>query len=175
MSLPARPAPLNPSVKAIYPTEREILDGGSGWQQEVRAAILQQSPESERLGVVLVDGTLAHTSLVRLRGFASIDGSPKQIALRPGQVCVHHCETSPSFRGKGLYPLMLQQILRTECLEPSAKEALITCRRSNAASIQGIIKAGFVYSCSYLAAGFLGERICFSHRYLDRRLARVTL
>lgn len=96
----------------------------------------------------------AHSSWLSLEDNSIIDPFfKKQSAIYTA--CVGICSTSPSFRGLGLYPLVLSYIC--EYLKENGKLIVfISTRKENIASIKGINKAGFtVYGRGYhLNIGF---------------------
>lgn len=61
--------------------------------------------------------------------------------LPPGDHYLWACETLPTWRGRGIYPRLLQAILRHEASEGA--RAWIGHDPTNAASARGILKAGF--------------------------------
>ncbi len=62
--------------------------------------------------------------------------------LRPRQSLISHCGTFPSLRGQGLYPAMLQKIVRRLATEGTTC-VLIHCADWNTPSRRGIERAGF--------------------------------
>ncbi len=175
MALSARPNVRVENAVASYPSGPEVLGRGVEWLGDEWWGSFNKRLEGvEQLAVVSVAGTVVNVSLVRTAGYGAVEGAPRALVLGPGRIYIHHCETSPAFRGKGLYPLALHTILARNAELPDFQEALIVCRDSNEASIRGILKAGFGYSCSYYAVGLLGERLSFPYRYIDQRMFRST-
>jgi GNAT superfamily N-acetyltransferase len=74
-------------------------------------------------------------------GPAHIGGLSLAFEVPPGERYLWDFMTLPAFRGLGLYPLLLQAILRRQSAE--AEWFWIAHGRRNAASRQGILKAGF--------------------------------
>ena len=173
IALPAQPDIRVENAVAVYPSGPEVLGHGVDWLgDEWWGSFSKRLEGAEQLAVVSVAGTVVHVSLVRTAGFGAVEGAPRAIVLGPGRTYIHHCETSPAFRGKGLYPFALHTILARAVEQGDFQEVLIVCRDSNEASIRGILKAGFGYRCSYYAVGLLGERLSFPCRYIDQRMAR---
>ncbi len=54
------------------------------------------------------------------------------------------CFVFPSFRGKGVYPAMLQTMAATLMTQDHVKTVYIDCKSWNHPSVSGILKAGFV-------------------------------
>ena len=64
--------------------------------------------------------------------------------LKHDEVYIGLCQTHPSFRGKGIYPVMLQHIMRY-VTEKNKKRCFGSVAPTNLASIKGIKKAGFSF------------------------------
>jgi len=76
----------------------------------------------------------------------SNDIKKKYIVIPKGFVWLHDFWTHPNFRGKGIYPTLLQMICRdviSKNLVSSPHNILIDTDRGNIASNKGIIKANF--------------------------------
>ena len=76
------------------------------------------------------DGTVAHTSYV-------VGSRFKFRFMRCGDFEIGPCWTNPSFRGRGIYPYVLQQIIRGK-----GRYWMIVDDKNNP-SIRGVEKAGF--------------------------------
>jgi|GEM_PF-3470271 len=63
-------------------------------------------------------------------------------AFGPDEAYINNCQTSFLFRGKNIYPVVLQRILK-DLYNEGIKKVYIACKSSNKASIRGIQKAGF--------------------------------
>ena len=74
-------------------------------------------------------------------GPAEIGGLPLVFTVPPGERYLWDFKTLPPFRGRGLYPLLLQDILRNQAGE--AEWFWIVHEPHNLASQRGILKAGF--------------------------------
>ena len=76
------------------------------------------------------------------------------IVMPPGMAYIWDCATIPTFRGHGLYPALLRQIV-AELRDAGLERFWIAAVQSNHASQQGIAKAGFrhVATVGYLRIG----------------------
>ncbi len=63
--------------------------------------------------------------------------------LREDEFFIYDCFVSPEFRGRGIYPAMLQAILRDYRVEGAYRRACIGVSSANRGSRRGVIKAGF--------------------------------
>ncbi len=61
--------------------------------------------------------------------------------LAAGEAYIHYCETAPEARGQNVYPAVLAHITREL---GATHRVLIATVLQNAASVRGILKAGFV-------------------------------
>jgi RimJ/RimL family protein N-acetyltransferase len=89
-----------------------------------------------------VDGELAHYSWVQLTGEHPIRSAGIAIAIEPGDRWIYNSRTSERFRGRGVYPAVLQYVA-TEQLAAGASCVWIYTSESNARSMHAIEKAGF--------------------------------
>jgi hypothetical protein len=119
------------------------------------------------LGVILHGDVIAHRALLQVHGVAAMEGDPRAVRLAPKQGYIHWCETAPAHRGHGLYPYMLATLARESARTLGLEEIFIACRQNNAASIRGIVKAGFIYHGSSLAVSVLSGRISHSRWSVD--------
>lgn len=69
---------------------------------------------------------------------------------------IYDCHTFPAFRGRGLYPQLLNAICRDLAQRHGARRVLVGCLRENHASWRGIRKAGFHRCGSMTLLGILG-------------------
>ena len=56
---------------------------------------------------------------------------------------IYDCFVEPEHRGTGIYPAMLQYILKQQCKAPQLNTVTIAAASDNRASMRGIVKAGF--------------------------------
>jgi RimJ/RimL family protein N-acetyltransferase len=154
---------LSPEYDLYYPYNFEFLtpDMFEGGKQEY-LDICSRAESGDRFGVVIAGNKVVHRSLVQTTGIAAMEGDPRAISLRNGQIYIHWCETVTSCSGMGLYSNMLRTILTRSFDELDLSEALIACRQNNIGSIKGIMRAGFVYLRSSIAVSFLRGAVSHS-------------
>lgn len=154
----AGPVPAPPGYELIFPWT------GSGGAAEAAVCgcpwpvLLARLDEGELLGLALHGGEPVHRTLVQTRGRGSTGTGRWALPLREGEVYIHYCETDPAHRGKGLYPAMLR-LAAARLAEAGYRTAYIACATDNAASVRGILKAGFRYAFTERAVVMLGGRI----------------
>lgn len=68
---------------------------------------------------------------------------------------IGECMTVAEFKGKSIYPFVINYIAKNELFENNTKEVFIIVDKSNIASIKGIEKAGFTLKNSIKAKRFL--------------------
>lgn len=73
-----------------------------------------------------------------------LDSVEKDFKLKKEEVFIHSCYVLQKFRGFGIYPAMLSNILQ-DCKEEGIKSVFIGVDSSNNGSKRGIEKAGFEY------------------------------
>jgi len=163
-----------PSVVGISPQERREQPGGAwyGWWRgdplpelspldglavarvddaRVIAAIARLSEDEAHQR--LTTGNRAY--IARMRGAAVAHGwsavrtveigeIPLSFTLPPGDHYLWAFATAPDWRGRGIYPRLLQAMLRAEMDE--AARFWIGHEPGNAASARGILKAGFTHA-----------------------------
>ncbi len=98
----------------------------------------------DTLHLAWLEGRLAHVawSAVRSEVTGTYEVGPKcRIPLEEEGVVIYDCWTPPAMRGRGMYPRVLREIAGEG--GPPGRLFWIYCRRSNAASMRGILKAGF--------------------------------
>ena len=93
------------------------------------------------------EGRLAHVA--RLYNYPGIcEVHPLEVGpfikLKVDEVYIGHCRTHPDFRGKGIYPVMLQHIMGYVA-EKNKKRCFGSVTPGNLASIKGMKKAGFSF------------------------------
>lgn len=77
-------------------------------------------------------GRIIHQSCVIPRNF-------KYPFLKKNELCIGNCKTEPEFRGRGIYPYVIKQIMGNN---PNTIFKMII-REDNISSINGVKKAGF--------------------------------
>ena len=91
--------------------------------------------------------TLGPKTVSRWKRYAPLE-------LKKGEAYIHWCETVPSARGLGVYPTVLNHIVGV--LSDRAREFYISTTGDNAASRNGIKKAGFSLISGCEVTAFLG-------------------
>ncbi len=76
------------------------------------------------------------------RVFAPIGELERFVRVADDEVYLWNFRTLEQWRGKGLYPLLLQHIIRYECALGTRRQWIIA-KPENKASVKGIVKAGF--------------------------------
>ena len=66
------------------------------------------------------------------------------VPLREDDATILSCFVFPQYRGRGIYPSMLETIVRTLMNDDQVSKVYIDCKSWNRPSIRGIQKAGFV-------------------------------
>lgn len=84
---------------------------------------------------------LAHTSWVAITSKAKMDPLPLAIDYQ-NEAYIENCVTVPQYRGLGLYPYTLCQLLQFLRAKDKTKAKIATLK-ANTSSIRGITKAGF--------------------------------
>lgn len=74
--------------------------------------------------------------------FAPIGELERFVQVGNGEVYLWNFRTAEQWRGRGLYPLLLQHILRTQ-VSQGTQRVWIIAKPENKASVRGIVKAGF--------------------------------
>ncbi|NUQ94094.1 MAG: GNAT family N-acetyltransferase [Gemmatimonadaceae bacterium] len=116
------------------------------------AAMRRRFEDGHRAYVALLDGAPAAWGWVATRN-AEIGELGARFAIAAGERYLWNFVTLPSHRGLGIYPRLLQAIVRAESAE--AERFWIAYAPENRASESGIRKAGFVATAemSFDAAG----------------------
>lgn len=126
----------------------------------VRLASFRKRIAANDRGVVaLYGGKLAHVAWVGRRGaiVAGSETGPNCVLPLPKEVSViYDCWTPDEFRGMGVYPSVLQSLVREEA--EFGREVWIYCLCENFRSRAGILKAGFAEAAHMV-------RIVWFHRW----------
>jgi GNAT superfamily N-acetyltransferase len=102
--------------------------------------VVRRLDEGHQLFLLRVDGAPASYGW-SASGPAHIGGLELHLTVPPGERYLWDFVTLPDFRGRGLYPLLLQDIIRRQWQE--ASWFWIGHETHNEASRRGILKAGF--------------------------------
>ena len=70
-------------------------------------------------------------------------GDKYYVRLTKADAVILSCIVFPEFRGRGIYPAMLENMVRTMMGHNSVRRVFIDCKSWNAPSVRGILKAGF--------------------------------
>ena len=87
---------------------------------------------------VLIDGREAHSSW--LNWSARL---PRQFGFDGEAPVIEDCSTAEAFRGRGLYPQVLQHIAKEVAVTTKVRSIYVLVAPDNHASIRGIEKVGF--------------------------------
>jgi RimJ/RimL family protein N-acetyltransferase len=101
---------------------------------------------------------LAHVAWVCKRPEVEMGEIWGSLAFRDNEAYIMDCNTFFTFRGKNIYPVVLQRILKDLAAEKVGK-VYIGCRTSNKASLKGIRKAGFSFVKTIRAVRLFGRKI----------------
>jgi hypothetical protein len=97
---------------------------------------------------VTIDGKLAHESYLFKKIFLL------KLINKKGPA-IGECFTNEEFKGKSIYPFVINHIAREEILKNKQKEVFIIVNSDNVSSIRGIVKAGFTIHTKIKANRFL--------------------
>ncbi|HXG31953.1 MAG TPA: GNAT family N-acetyltransferase [Bryobacteraceae bacterium] len=112
----------------------------------------------DRAVVAICRGKLAHVAWVGRRNtiIAATETGPRcALDLSEEASVIYDCWTPEEFRGMGIYPAVLQSLLRQEL--HSGRDVWIYCTRENQASRAGIRKAGFVEAARFIRTVVFGR------------------
>lgn len=102
--------------------------------------------------------TLAHVAWLCHRPQVEMGEIWGSLAFRDNEAYIMDCNTFFTFRGKNIYPVVLQRILKDLAAEKVGK-VYIGCRTSNKASLKGIRKAGFLPFKKIHAVKLFGKKL----------------
>jgi ribosomal protein S18 acetylase RimI-like enzyme len=123
-----------------------------------REALIAQMSSGDLIGVALYEGRVVHHSLAQTRGTVVTESARSAFELQDKDAYIHYCKTTPGHQGKGIYTMMLHNIL-TGLAQEGYRNAYISCAQHNTASARGILKAGFAYDYSEKALWMLSGHI----------------
>jgi RimJ/RimL family protein N-acetyltransferase len=118
------------------------------------------------IGVALYENRVVHHSLAQTRGTVVTESAPRAFELQDKDAYIHYCKTTPGHQGKGIYTMMLNNIL-TGLAQKGYRNAYISCARHNTASVRGIRKAGFRYEYSEEALWILSGHLRLSSKRVE--------
>lgn len=93
-----------------------------------------------RVFLAFSNGRLVHAAW--LHDKKSAEHVFSYIEMKPDQALIGQCCTDPEYRGKSVYPFMLQQLARYAFSE-NFRKCYITTTPRHTPSVRGILKAGF--------------------------------
>jgi ribosomal protein S18 acetylase RimI-like enzyme len=93
------------------------------------------------LWVGLMDGQIAGICWSR----SHERGRDHFVPLEETDAVILSCFVFPAFRGRGVYPAMLEAMVNTLMNQDQVRKVYIDCKSWNVPSIRGIKKAGFVF------------------------------
>ena len=124
-------------VKVFQPTliKKLTLEGEKSFKNTVVRFLFQLMTRGRaRVYYVMIKGELAHTTYVVPKCF-------KFPFLKKCDYEIGPCYTYPKYRGKGIYPLVLQFVCKH--LQNEKSDFYMIVDENNLSSIRGIEKAGF--------------------------------
>jgi RimJ/RimL family protein N-acetyltransferase len=120
----------------------EFIPGELLINSHITDAYHKRFAQGDKAIVAYRDESPAHLSWLSLTQIA-IDEVQYLWILPETHSCIYDCRTLPAFRGKGIYPEVLQWIVKELLPIHNRKHAWIYAEAGNKASIHGIKKAGF--------------------------------
>lgn len=97
----------------------------------------------DRCFVAFSEGVPCHFSWVRMLGVMAISSANKSFSLDTNQSWIFDCRTNESYRGLSIYPQVISRI-SNDLLENGMTSVMIDATKDNSASVNGILKAGFI-------------------------------
>lgn len=122
------------------------------------AVLRERLEKGDRPYLAFSGKTLAHVAWVCRRKQVDAPEIWASLLFKDNQAYIRDCKTSFIFRGKNVYPVVLQHILRDLKAE-NVGTVYIACRTSNTASLKGIEKAGFLPIRKIQAVRLFGRKI----------------
>lgn len=99
------------------------------------------------------EGIIGHISWLYYKG------DPNRLLRLSDEDCeIKFCLTLPKFRGKGLYPAVLQEI-QWYLKDKGLQRCFICVKDDNCSSIRGIEKAGFLFVCEITLRKIFGFQV----------------
>ncbi len=105
------------------------------------AEIERRLAAGRRAYVVCAEGSVVAYGWVSF-GDEQIAELERTIRVGPGEAYVWDCATLPAWRGRGLYPALLQAVARDLAAE-GVGWVWVAAKADNAASLRGFVKAGY--------------------------------
>ena len=122
------------------------------------AGLKERFEKGDKPYLVFCGRVLAHVAWVCRRNEVEMEEIWASLKFKNRQAYIMDCKTFFTFRGKNIYPVVLQRILRDLSGE-DVEKVFIGCNPSNTASIKGIKKAGFAPLRKIRAVRLFGKKI----------------
>ncbi len=126
-------------VQKINYFRRKILN--SIWRIPSKS-IWTRFTRGDHCYIALLDDKPVHYSWVQKKRIHFVKPENLYVKVKKDEIWIYHCRTAESARGKNIYPLVLQEIIKKE-LRKKKRTVYIYTTEANVASINGIKKAGF--------------------------------
>ncbi len=129
----------------IYSMTSETIFEFQQLEYKIESEII--SPKKKKF-YIKIEGNIIHQSFLFKKLFLL------RLINKSGPA-IGECNTNREFKGKSIYPFVINHIAREEILENNKKEVFIIVNRDNISSIRGIEKAGFKLYAKIKANRFL--------------------
>lgn len=129
----------------IYYMDKRTLFENKNLDYKIEEVIISQNKKSF---FVIIDGEFAHKSILFKKLFLL------KLINKNGPA-IGDCVTSEKFKGKSIYPFVINHIAREEILNNGKEEVFIIVNSDNYSSIRGIEKSGFTLHSKIIAQRFL--------------------
>jgi CelD/BcsL family acetyltransferase involved in cellulose biosynthesis/L-amino acid N-acyltransferase YncA len=156
-NLPEIVAGCQMSIRKGAMDDIELIAGFYGYSDNTR--------DVEKLREIIKNGsipylafcgkTLVHIAWLAKESNVEIPEVESFAQIGAGHAYIYKCNTAESFRGKNIYPAVLQKIIE-EVKKQGITAVYIACAKSNKASLRGILKAGFRPCMSVTTIKLLG-------------------
>jgi L-amino acid N-acyltransferase YncA len=110
--------------------------------------------------------TIVHIAWLSKKSNVEIPEVESCVQIGAGHAYIDRCNTAESFRGKNIYPAVLQKIIE-DVKKQGITAVYIACAKSNKASFRGILKAGFRPCMSITTIRLLGWKPFKKNLILD--------
>lgn len=137
-----------------------LIAGFHGYTEKSHqiAGLKERFEKGDKPYLAFCGRVLAHVAWVCKRPEVEMGEIWGSLAFRDNEAYIMDCETFFTFRGKNIYPVVLQRILKDLSAE-NVEKVFIGCSLSNTASIKGIKKAGFAALRKIRAVSLFGKKI----------------
>ena len=130
-----------PDGVVLHPVTIDNVEKVLAFRGEAQVARFRTYLSQRRVGVFVLaqDQVVGHAWGTRATSHVVTNG---YFSLGPGDALISDCQVDACYRGRGIYPFMIQALSR-QLQTAGANHVLIDTARTNVASIRGIEKAGF--------------------------------